>query len=69
MTKCDECYQTFNWDDDVVNVDDRYFHKKCVILYPVGYIAFSGEDCIVEVEKEGMACLILGIGNYEEETE
>lgn len=64
MRKCDECVEVFKWDDDIVNVDDRYFHKDCVELIPMGYIAFVDDDPIGEVEYEDMACFILNDGDY-----
>jgi len=67
MTKCAECVQPFKWDDDVVNVDDRYFHKKCVELVPSGYVAYVNDEYIGEVEYEDMACFILDTDAYEED--
>lgn len=69
MKKCNECLETFNWDDHVVNVEDQYFHKECVTLYPMGYIAFANEQPIGEVEYDDMACLILNDGDYLESDE
>ena len=67
MKKCDECLETFKWDDDVVNVDDNYFHKSCVEIVPIGYVAYVNGEHIGEVEYEDMACFILDTDDYEED--
>ena len=64
MKKCDECTEVFKWDDDVVNVDGRYLHKKCVELVPNGYVAYVNDEYIGEVEYEDSAFLILNDGDY-----
>jgi len=66
VKKCDECSETFNWNDDVVNVENRYFHRKCVDIVPVGYVAYVDGEFLGEVEYEDMACLILNDGDYVE---
>lgn len=67
MKTCDECVETFKWDDDVVIVGDRYFHKKCVEMVPSGYVAYVNDEYIGEVEHEDMACLILDTDDYQED--
>lgn len=69
MKKCDKCVEVFKWDDDVANVDDRYFHKECVELVPSSYVAFANDEFIGEVEYEDSAFLALNDGDYLEESE
>lgn len=65
MKKCEECYETFKWDDDVVSVNEEYYHARCVELVPTGYVAYVGDEFIGWVEYEDMACLVLDIDDYE----
>ncbi|MGQ4233992.1 hypothetical protein [Enterococcus faecalis] len=75
LEKCKACSDYFKWDDDVIQVDNDYYHKDCVTLYPTGYYAFIGEDCLGVTENDGgsLACSLLNEGTYidldEEETE
>ena len=34
--KCSSCDDEFVWDDKVVIVDDKFYHKDCLELYPTG---------------------------------
>lgn len=69
MKRCEECHETFRWDDDVVNVDDRYYHKECVQLFPSEYVVYVNDDYIGVVEYEDMACCILDSDDYLEDEE
>ncbi|WEL45971.1 hypothetical protein P0G38_09305 [Enterococcus casseliflavus] len=51
MEKCKACSDYFKWDDEVIEVDDEYYHKDCVTLYPTGYVAFLDYDCLGETEN------------------
>lgn len=51
MEKCKACSDYFKWDDEVIEVDDEYYHKDCVTLYPTGYVAFLDDDCLGETEN------------------
>lgn len=64
MKRCDECVEVFKWDDDVVNIGDRCFHRDCVELVPSSYVAFVNGEFIGEVEYEDSAYLILNDGDY-----
>jgi len=64
MKKCDECLEIFKWNDDVLTVDDRLFHKECVELIPMGYIAMVNDYPVGEVENDDMACFVLDDGEY-----
>ena len=53
MSKCCmACGDEFKWDDDVIIVDDKNYHKDCVTLYPTGYVAFIDDECLGETENE-----------------
>lgn len=59
---CTVCEEIFKWDDDVIIVEDDLYHKDCVELYPIGYIAMLNGEPIGETENDDgqMACEILG---------
>lgn len=42
--KCTYCDFEFKWNDDVVIVNDEVYHKTCVKLYPIGYVAYTEDD-------------------------
>ncbi len=67
MKRCEECYQTFKWDEDVVNVNDDYYHKNCVEMVPVEHVAYVNGEYIGVVEYEDMACFILDTDDYLED--
>ncbi|HHB0756531.1 hypothetical protein ACPTFN_12935 [Enterococcus faecalis] len=75
LEKCKACSDYFKWDDDVIQVDNDYYHRDCVTLYPTGYCAFLYEDCLGETENDDgdMAFNLLSKGTYidldEEEVE
>lgn len=64
MIRCEECYETFKWDDDVVSVNDDYYHKKCVEMVPSEYVIYVNGEYVGEVEYEDMACFILDTDDY-----
>lgn len=61
MHKCKACDDTFEWNDQVVLVDDELYHKDCLDLYPTGYFAMLDGEPLGETENEDgqMACEIL----------
>lgn len=67
MKACNECLETFKWDDDVVNVGEHYFHSQCVELVPSEHVAFVNDEYIGVVEYEDTACFILNTEDYEED--
>lgn len=69
MKKCDECLEVFMWDDEVVNVGDRYWHRGCVELIPINYGAYVGDEYIGTVDYEDLAFSILNEGDYLEVSE
>lgn len=66
MEKCKACSDYFEWDDEVIEVDDEYYHKDCVALYPTVYVAFLNGDCLGETENADgtMAYSIFDDGQY-----
>lgn len=53
MSKCcDACDDKFNWDDDVVIVNEKLYHKDCVTLYPTGFVAYIDDEFLGETENE-----------------
>jgi hypothetical protein len=61
MNKCEACEDSFEWNDNVIIINDKLFHKDCVTLYPTGYVAFIDDECLGETENEvgQMACEII----------
>ena len=66
LIKCSVCNGYFNWDDDVVIVDDEYYHKNCVELYPTGQFAMLDDEPLGETENDDgdMAFEIFEDGEY-----
>lgn len=70
MRACDECGQTFKWDDEVVIIDDdTYLHKEHVELVPSEYVAYMNGEYIGNVDYEDAAFMILDTDEYEEDEE
>lgn len=69
MSKCGACSKHFRWTDDVVVVNDNFYHKDCVSLYPTGYVAFIGDDCLGETENDDgqMAIEITGLDTIDDD--
>jgi len=49
---CEACNEPFNWDDDVILVEDDIYHKDCVTLYPMGYFAMLDDEPLGETEND-----------------
>lgn len=60
--------KNFQWNDDVVVVDDEFYHKDCVELYPTGYYAMLDGEPLGETENDDgqPAYDIFSEGEYEE---
>ncbi len=71
LKECGACRETFQWDSDVIEVRDKYYHKNCVDLYPVGYFAMLDDEPLGETENDdgSMAFEIFEEGEYEEDAE
>lgn len=71
LKKCKACEDPFHWNDDVIEVNDEFYHKNCVELYPTGYFAMLDGEPLGETENEdgSSAFEILDDGEYLEETE
>ncbi|MBL1228170.1 hypothetical protein IW492_02850 [Enterococcus sp. BWB1-3] len=71
LIECAACLEPFEWNDEVIEVRDDYYHKDCVTLYPIGYVAFLDEDCLGETENDDgqMACSIFDEGQYIDDDE
>lgn len=61
MTKCKVCEDQFEWNDQVVIVDDDLYHVDCVTLYPTGFFAMLEGEPLGETENDDgqMACEII----------
>jgi hypothetical protein len=61
MNKCEACNDPFIWNDNVINVNDKLYHKDCVTLYSTGFVAYLDDECLGETENEDgqMACEII----------
>ncbi|MEN2765808.1 hypothetical protein [Ornithinibacillus xuwenensis] len=66
IKRCKACEEPFNWDDDVVEVKNEFYHKDCVSLYPTGYFAMLDDEPLGETENEdgSMAFEILEEDEY-----
>lgn len=51
-TECSACNESFVWIDEVILVNDELYHKDCLNLFPTGFIAFLGDECLGETENE-----------------
>ena len=69
MKQCAACSENFQWDDDVVEVRDEFYHKDCVELYPISYFAMLDGEPLGETENDGVdpAYDIFSEGEYEED--
>lgn len=69
MSKCVACKEGFRENDQVVIVDETYYHKDCVTLYPTGYVAFVDGEHIGETDNEDgePAYDIAGLGLLDED--
>lgn len=63
---CKACSEPFHWDDEVIEVKDEFYHKKCVELYPTGYFAMLDDEPLGETENDdgSMAFEILDDDEY-----
>jgi hypothetical protein len=53
MSKCCKaCDETLKWDDDAIIVGDDLYHKDCVQLYPIGFVAYIDDEYLGETENE-----------------
>lgn len=61
MKECAACKDEFLWDDDVVIVDDSFYHKDCIDIYPIGYFAMLDGNPLGETENDDgqMACEVI----------
>lgn len=49
---CPACDDYFEYDDRIVEVNDKFYHDKCVELYPTGYVAYLNDEFLGETENE-----------------
>ena len=52
MSKCNACDDKFQWSDQVVVINDKPYHKDCLTLYPIGYVAFLNDMPLGETEND-----------------
>lgn len=71
LKRCEACEDLFLWDDDVIEVDDTFYHKNCVEIHPIGYFAMLDDEPLGETENDDgcMAFEILDQGEYLEDAE
>lgn len=50
--ECKACKDSFEWDDEVILVNDELYHKDCVKLYPTGFVAYLDDEFLGETENE-----------------
>ena len=70
LKRCEACHDHFFQHDDIVVVNDEFYHKDCVSLYPIGYIAMLDGEFLGETENEdgSSAYEILDDGEFLEES-
>lgn len=70
MKKCPECLEIFEWNEEVVIIEDEAYHNRCVELYPVEHYAMVGDEVLGTVENEvgygDMAFQVLRDGQYKD---
>lgn len=71
LKECSACKETFQWNTDIVEVNDEFYHVDCVTLHPIGYFAMLDDEPLGETENDNgsMAFDILEDGEYEEDVE
>ncbi|RST57650.1 hypothetical protein D5F11_021560 [Siminovitchia terrae] len=71
IKRCEACEDPFRWNDDVIEVNDKFYHKNCVELYPTGYFAMLDDEPLGGTENEdgSMAFEILDQDEYLEDAE
>ncbi|TCI99959.1 hypothetical protein [Cytobacillus praedii] len=52
MSKCVSCEDEFLWNDTVIIVDDKLYHKDCLELYPTGFYAMLDGEPLGETEND-----------------
>jgi len=52
LKQCGACSEHFQWNDDVIVVNDDIYHKDCVSLYPTSYFAMLDGEVLGETENE-----------------
>lgn len=52
-------------------MNNKYYHTHCVELYPIGFVAYVGEDFLGETESEDgeSAFMILDTDRYLDDAE
>lgn len=50
--ECPACKDPFEWDHEVVLVNDALYHTHCVDLYPTGYVAFLNGEYLGETDND-----------------
>lgn len=69
MKRCSVCEEKFVWDEDVVLINNKAYHRDCVTLYPDGYVAFVDDEFLGGTENDDgeLAFIALDEGEYIEE--
>jgi hypothetical protein len=72
MKECSICNQVFCSFDDVVKVDEKIYHEKCIEIVPIKYCAYIPEDedgflREFDADDNTFAADILAKGEYREE--
>lgn len=50
--ECTACKDPFVWQDEVILVNDELYHKDCVKLYPIGFVAYLDDEFLGETEND-----------------
>lgn len=71
LKQCSACDNPFKWNNDVIIVDDKFYHKDCVEIYATGYFAMLDGEVLGETENEdgNYAYDVLEEGEYMEDSE
>jgi len=65
---CPECNEPFEWDDNVLLVEDKdaYYHEGCIEIYPATYLIMDKNDNVLGMADTDvdMALSIMDDGEF-----
>ena len=67
MKKCLVCDRNFVEIDEVVSINDEFYHSKCVDFAPIKWAVFRHDDEFIGVaadDDKGMAFDLMDEGDY-----
>ena len=52
VKRCEACNDPFYMSDTIIEVNNEFYHKDCVELYPTGYFAMLDDNPLGETEND-----------------